>query len=35
MGGSKLAGLKNGRIVLWNGENDRASTTYTIIREII
>jgi hypothetical protein len=35
LGGSKVAGLKNGKIVLWNGENDKGSKTYALIRELI
>jgi hypothetical protein len=32
MGGTKLAGLKNGKIVLWNGENDRGSSVYGMVK---
>jgi hypothetical protein len=31
----RLQGLKNGKIVLWNGENDKGSKTYALIRELI
>ncbi len=35
LGGSKIAGLKNGRVVLWNGENERGSGLYNVVKEII
>jgi len=35
LGGNRIAGLKNGKIMLWNGENDRGSVMYKTIQEII
>lgn len=35
LGGNRIAGLKNGRIILWNGQNDRGSVMYRTIQEII
>lgn len=35
LGGNRIAGLKNGRIMLWNGENDRGSALYRTIQDII
>ena len=35
MKGIKIGGLKNGKLVLWNGENNRSSKLYTQIQEIL